>query len=160
MLTKLHSTVLTRQERLERLNTSWHFPCDCSLCTQNHHQTSESDARIQQIVEIRRQLRDWEPSSPATPSLAELMVSLYQQERLWSTMQEAYTYAAVEYNGAGEPWIAIKYARLAIQHGLAAAGPNDSDVIEMKSLVADPWEHWSWMLRTKRRLNWGVTPDA
>jgi hypothetical protein len=159
-LTKFDSTVMTRQKRLDRLDESWHFPCSCSLCTQDHHQTSESDARILQIKEIRRQLRNWEPGSQATPAMAELMVSLYQQERLWSVIYEAYTYAAIEHNGAGEPWVAVKYARLAIQHGLAAAGSKDSDVMEMLSLVKNPWEHWSWMLRTKKRMNWGASVEA
>ncbi|KAI0128394.1 hypothetical protein BJ170DRAFT_579983 [Xylariales sp. AK1849] len=144
----------SRQSRLERLNHSWHFTCSCSLCTQDKHQTAASNARIKQIDELSSQLRDWEPSSQATPAMAELLISLYDQERLWSSIHEAYTYAAIEHNGAGEPWLATKYARLAIKHGLAAGGPANSDVIEMKALAKDPWEHWSWMMRTKRRMNW------
>ncbi|KAK8048289.1 hypothetical protein PG994_010019 [Apiospora phragmitis] len=152
--------VLPRQERLQRLDTSWHFPCSCSLCAQNEHQRAASDARIAQIEELRAQFRDYEPTSQATPAMGELMVSLFQQERLWSSMYEAYTYAALEYNGAGEPWLASKSARLAIQHGLAAGGPKDSDVLAMQALVKDPWAHWSWMLRTKRRMNWGSNVEA
>ncbi|KAK9414204.1 hypothetical protein SUNI508_02303 [Seiridium unicorne] len=147
-------TVQTREDRLARLDLLWHFPCSCSSCTQNEHMTNASDARIHQIQEIRKQLRDWEPQSQATPAMAELLVSLYQQERLWTLLPEAYTYAAIEYNGAGEPWLATKYARLAIQHGLAAGGPRDSDVNEMMKLARDPWQHWSWMLRTTKRMNW------
>lgn len=86
--------------------------------------------------------------------MAELLISLYQQERLWQMLYEAYTFAALEYNGVGEPWTATKYARLAVQHGLAGGGPNDSDVREMTALARNPWEHWSWMLRTKKRMNW------
>jgi hypothetical protein len=92
--------------------------------------------------------------------MGELMVSLFQQERLDGAMYEAYTYAAIEYNGAGDPWMATKYARLAVQVGTAAAGPLDSDVVEMKALARDPWEHWSWMLRTKKRMNWGSHIEA
>ncbi|KAK6843827.1 hypothetical protein PG987_004687 [Apiospora arundinis] len=152
--------VQPRAERLTRLNTSWHFSCSCSLCAQNEHATAASDARIAQIEELRAQFRDYEPTSQATPAMGELMVSLYEQERLWSSMYEAYTYAALEYNGAGEPWMASKYARLAIQHGLAAGGPRDSDVLAMSDLVRDPWAHWSWMLRTKRRMNWRSNVEA
>ncbi|KAK8041794.1 Lysine methyltransferase [Apiospora rasikravindrae] len=152
--------VQPRHERLQRLNTSWHFPCSCSLCAQNAHQTAASDARIAQIEDLRAQFRDYEPGSQATPAMGELMVSLFQQERLWSSMYEAYTYAALEYNGAGEPWLASKYARLAIEHGLAAGGPKDSDVLAMQALVKDPWAHWSWMLRTKRRMNWVSNVEA
>ncbi|KAI1854736.1 hypothetical protein JX265_002373 [Neoarthrinium moseri] len=151
--------IQTQKDRLNRLNNSWHFPCSCSACTQNKHFTAASDARIQQILELRKQLRNWDPYSQATPSMAELLVSLYEEERLWSNLYEAYTYAAIEYNGAGDPWMATKYARLAIHHGLAVGGPKDSDVIEMTSLAKDPWEHWSWMLRTKKRMNWGAKVD-
>ncbi|KAI4591634.1 hypothetical protein KJ359_012751 [Pestalotiopsis sp. 9143b] len=146
--------VQTKQDRLDRLDHSWHFPCSCSACTQNKHMTAASDARIQQIHEIRKQLREWEPGSQATPALAELLVSLYDQERLWTMLYEAYTYAAIEHNGVGEPWTASRYARLAIQRGLASGGPGHSDVAEMEALARDPWGHWSWMLRMKKRMNW------
>jgi hypothetical protein len=109
---------------------------------------------VRQIQEVRRQLRDWEPGSQATAALAELLISLYRQERLWTMLYEAYTYAAIEHNGAGEPWLATKYARLAVQHGLVSGGPADPDVAEMADLAADPWAHWSWMLRTQKRMNW------
>ncbi|ETS76754.1 hypothetical protein PFICI_12141 [Pestalotiopsis fici W106-1] len=146
--------IQTRQDRLDRLDNSWHFPCSCSACMQNRDMTAASDARIHQILEIRKQLREWAPSSQATPAMAELMISLYEQERLWTMLYEAYTYAAIEYNGAGEPWAATKYARLAVQRGLASGGPNHSDVHEMEALARNPWEHWSWMLRTRKRMNW------
>lgn len=154
LTTEPSSPVQTREERLKGLDLSWHFPCSCSACTQNYHMASASDIRIQQIREIRKHLRDWDATSQATPALAELFVSLYEQERLWTMMYEAYTYAAIEHNGAGEPWLATKYARLAVQHGLSSGGPMDSDVREMTALARNPWEHWSWMLRTQRRMNW------
>ena len=66
--------------------------------------------RNRQIQELRRQLRDYDATSQATPAMGELIVSLYQQERLWTSMYEAYTYAAIEYNGAGDPWTATKCA--------------------------------------------------
>lgn len=91
--------------------------------------------------------------------MGELLVSLFEQEGLYGSIFEAYTYTAIEYNGAGEPWLATKYARLAIKHGLASSGPKDPDVIEMKELARDPWDHWSWMLRTKKRMNWGSNID-
>ncbi|KAH6654073.1 hypothetical protein BKA67DRAFT_604491 [Truncatella angustata] len=149
-------TVQTQQGRLARLNHSWHFPCSCSSCTQNKYLTAASDARIRQIQVVRKQLQDWGPHSQATTAMAELLISLYRQERLWTMLYEAYTYAAIEYNGDGEPWLATKYARLAIHHGLASGGPSNPDVVEMMALVTDPWAHWSWMLRTQKRMNWAA----
>lgn len=148
-----NSPVMKREARLARLSEAWHFPCSCSACTQNKHMAAASDSRVHQIMQIRKELRNWEVSQ-ATPALAELLISLYKQERLSTMMYEAYTYAAMEYNGQGEPWLATKYARLAIQHGLATGGPKHSDVVEMTALAEDPWGHWSWMLRTRKRFNW------
>lgn len=116
---------------------------------------AESDARIKQIKRVRKQLESYEPGSAATPQMAELMVSLYEQERLSGSIYEAYTFAAIEWNGAGDPSTAVRYARLAIEAGLASAGPRDRDVAEMIRLAEDPWSHWSWMLRTSKRMNWG-----
>lgn len=151
--------VMTREKRHKRISSAWHFDCDCSTCTQNAELIAAADARIGQIEDIRKHMRDYTPESAATPQMGELLVSLYEQDHLWNMLYEAYTYAAIEYNGAGEPWLATKYARLAIQHGLATGGPRDLDVIEMKALAKDPWKHWSWMLRTRKRMSWGQRVD-
>ena len=83
--------------------------------------------------------------------MAELLVSLYEQERMWGPIAEAYAFAALEYNGAGDPWTAQKFARLSVEAGLIYGGPHDDDVGQMEQLLKDPWEHWSWMLRTKKK---------
>lgn len=129
------------------------------MCTQRDLIAEESDSRLEQIAELRKEFHDYTPSSRATPQMAELMVSLYQQERLDLMLYEAFTYAAIEYNGVGEPWMATKYARLAVEYGLASVGPKDNDVIEMDNLVLDPFKHWSWMLRTSKRMSWGKKRD-
>lgn len=84
--------------------------------------------------------------------MSELLVSLYEQERLHGPISEAYALAAIEFNGVGEPWTAQKYARLAVESGLIYGGPADTDVKEMEKLLKDPWAHWSWMLRTNKRM--------
>lgn len=153
---RLNSPIRTRAKRLEKLSHVWGFKCGCSLCTQRSDMTSASDERIRQIKRIRRQLENYEPGSSATPEMADLFVSLYEQERLSGSIYEAYTFAAIEWNGAGEPWKAVRYARLAIEAGLASAGPKDRDVNEMIRLADNPWAHWSWMLRTSKRMSWGA----
>jgi hypothetical protein len=142
----------TREERQYYLHQSWGFRCSCSLCTQPETHTHASDARIEQIASLREELEDYTPESEATTSMAELLVSLYEQERLHGPISEAYALAAIEFNGVGEPWTAQKYARLAIESGLLYGGPADRDVKEMEKLLRDPWGHWSWMLRTQKRM--------
>ncbi|KAL2164165.1 hypothetical protein VTH06DRAFT_3379 [Thermothelomyces fergusii] len=85
----------------------------------------------------------------ACPAMAELLVALYEMERLWGMMHEAYVLAALEYNGAGDPWTAVKYARLALEWGIPMVGEADEDLEDMKELASDPQRHWSW--RRRRR---------
>jgi hypothetical protein len=118
---------------------------------------ASSDDRLDQIAELGPELRKYRSDSRATPQMAELLISLYEQEGLWGMMYEAYKYAAIEYNGVGEPWTATKYARLAIEYGIYSVGEKDEDVADMDELATDPWNHWSWMFRTKKRMGWGVT---
>jgi len=86
--------------------------------------------------------------------MAELLISLYEQERLTALLNEAYSSAAMEYNGVGEPWLATKYARLALEYSIALLNENDTNIEEMRKIATDPWEHWSWMMRTRKRMNW------
>ncbi|KAI1865136.1 hypothetical protein JX265_008183 [Neoarthrinium moseri] len=116
-------------------------------CTQHERLVAESDERIVQILELQHYLRDYSKTSPATPDMAELLISLYEQERIHSRIFEAYTYAAIEYNAIGQPWMATKYARLGIQHGFVANQPTGEDHFDIKQLVDDPWGHWSYMMR-------------
>lgn len=147
----------TQAARVARLNKTWGFPCGCSLCQQKDHVARESDSRLKQILELRTDFHDYTTASRATPQMGELMVSLYNQERLDLLKYEAHTYAAIEWNGVGEPWLATKHARLAVEHGLPSVGPADNDVVEMQALIKDPFKHWSWMLRTSKRMSWGKT---
>ncbi|KAK4443950.1 hypothetical protein QBC34DRAFT_309963 [Podospora aff. communis PSN243] len=151
--------VMLRVARMAKLARNWGFQCACSHCTQPRPRTDASDARIRQIKELKQHLRNWKAESPASPQMAELMISLYEQERLGGSMYSAYSFAALEYNAIGDPWTATKYARLAIDHGIPMVGERHSDVTEMKSLADDPWAHWSWTLRSKKRSGWGREID-
>jgi hypothetical protein len=76
---------------------------------------------------------------------------------MYGPIAEAYTLAAIEFNGAGDMWMAQKYARLAVEAGLLYGGPLDDDVNEMETLLKDPRGHWSWMLRNRKRLQGNAT---
>ncbi|KAK0377774.1 hypothetical protein CLIM01_04880 [Colletotrichum limetticola] len=150
----------TRAARRERLHSTWGFHCSCHHCMQHRLKTDESDRRIEQIASLREEFNDYTPASRATPQMAELLISLYEQEHNWSLLTEAYTLAAIEYNGIGEPWLATKYARMAVEYGLTTLWEGHGDVIEMTKLAEDPWSHWSWMLRTRKRYSWGPGPKV
>ncbi|KAK4192050.1 hypothetical protein QBC35DRAFT_261721 [Podospora australis] len=147
--------VMKRSARIKKLQRIWGFECACPLCTQEKARVEASDARLRQIRELNGDFGDWTPESRASPPMAELIIGLYQQEKLWGSLYEAYVFAALEYNAAGEPWTAVKYARLAIDWGIPVVGPKDADVKEMQSLAEDPWAHWSWLKRMKIKGGWG-----
>jgi hypothetical protein len=152
--------LLPRDERVARLENTWHFPCACTQCTQIDRIVKASDARIAQILDLQRHFTDYSKKSFATPEMAETLISLYEQERLYSRMYEAYSYAAIEYNAVDKPWGAIKYARLAIQHGFIASGYKDEDHYDLTVLAQDPWEHWSYRMRLKDENNQKKQPTS
>ncbi|KAK3374908.1 hypothetical protein B0H63DRAFT_260256 [Podospora didyma] len=150
---------MTRADRMRRLKRIWGFDCACHLCTQAQKSADASDKRIEQIKGLYWEFRNKKQDSRATPQMAELLISLYEQERLGGSMYEGYALAALEYNGVGDPWTATKFARLAIEYGLTTVGDKDADVKDMLQLAEDPWSHWSWMQRTKTRMGWGKKED-
>ena len=77
-----------------------------------------------------------------TPEMAELLVSLYEQERLYGWMGDAYEIAALVWNTAGEEWKAKRYAALAVQFQSFTnrKGKRDND---MAGLLKNPKLHWS-----------------
>src|ERR1700712_5086528 len=72
-----------RKARLHALKESWGFPCGCSSCTATSPVSSASDDRIAQIGEIREEREDYALDSEASTSMAELLITLYKQERMW-----------------------------------------------------------------------------
>lgn len=136
-----------RAHRMRRLERSWGFKCDCSACTAHPSLTAESDARLYQIAELAEKLNDWTSSSSATPEMAEAMISMYDQERLWAYQATAYKHAAEVYSSFGNKFMAIKYARMSVEFSILDKGFSDPDVREMKKMAKDPEMTWSWKKR-------------
>jgi hypothetical protein len=136
-----------RTSRLTKLETNWGFKCGCSACTAHPAMTAESDTRIVQIKEMIANLNDWKESSSATPEMAELMLSLYEQERLYSSMATAYKHAAEVHSSFGNKYQAIKYARMAVEFSVLDKGFRDPDVREMQRMAKQPQLTWSWKKR-------------
>lgn len=133
--------------RLRRLEKNWGFKCDCSACTAHPSLIAESDARLHQIQELIAKLNDWTPTSSATPEMAEAVISMYDQERLWAYQATAYKHAAEVYSSFGKKYEAIKYARLAAEFSILDKGFNDRDVKEMMKMAKEPELTWSWNKR-------------
>ncbi|KAI1496908.1 hypothetical protein F5X99DRAFT_413649 [Biscogniauxia marginata] len=147
--------------RQSRIQGTWHFTCSCRQCTQSTAQSRASDSRIAQLISVRSRLRSssypsfYPPysssssssSSSTSPEMAQLLISLTSQERLWGApMAEAHALAALERSGAGDAWSAIQEARCAEQWLLdAGRAADEREVRDMWELAGNPWAHWSWM---------------
>ncbi|KAL6710143.1 hypothetical protein ACN47E_009934 [Coniothyrium glycines] len=135
--------------RMQRLKRNWGFDCSCSSCTAHPAMVAESDSRLQQIQSLTKLLDDWSAKSHATPEAAELLISLYEQERLYASLATAYKHAAEVYSSFGKKFEAIKYARLSTEMSILDKGFADSDVAEMKKMSANPTMSWSWRKRVE-----------
>jgi SET domain len=138
-----------RTERQALLHKSWGFHCDCSLCSAPTSLAVASDSRIQRANVLKAELLDYTSLSKASPGMAELLISLYEQERLWGPTYEAYQLATTELNGVGDVSRAEKYGRLALEAALVYRGPDHVDVKALEVFLENPKEHWSWLLRIR-----------
>ncbi len=102
-----------------------------------------------QMRELSRELDDY--SSAATPEQAELLVTLYELEGLQVRIYEAYYRAALERNGVGDAFRAVRYARLCLDKGLMLRGEDRPFVKSLREMVRDPRGHWSWRFRVERK---------
>ncbi|KAF1969980.1 SET domain-containing protein [Bimuria novae-zelandiae CBS 107.79] len=136
-----------REARMAHLKANWGFDCTCSSCAAHPVFAAGSDARMQAIEDIIEALNDWSSSSTATPEVAELLISLYEQERLQASMGVAYKHASEVYSSFGDRYMAIKYAQLSIELLHLDRGFNDVDVRFMIAMAKDPEQSWSWKKR-------------
>ena len=143
----------SRKKRRAATKRSWGFECTCSLCSQSPSLTRASDERIRLIVKLTEILEDWNSDRKATPAMADLLVSLYEQERLYASIADAYRLAALAYNAVGNEWTAVKYAMKAVEVGIINSGPQDVDVKDSGELAKAPRMHWSWMRRIEHTFD-------
>jgi hypothetical protein len=137
----------SRAKRVANLARNWGFQCSCSSCSAHPAFTAESDSRIEQMNALAEKLNDWTAESTANPDMAELLISLYIQERLFASLGVAYKHAAEVYSSFGDKFNAIRNARMATEYSLLDKGFRDRDVREMKAMANEPEMTWSWNKR-------------
>ncbi|KAK3504739.1 hypothetical protein B0T13DRAFT_532472 [Neurospora crassa] len=153
----------SRKARQKLLSTAWGFECSCELCSRSGGRVEEADRRVRLIRKVRRLLKEgqeggsnagreeegegWKMGSREQgegddrTKAAESLVSLYEMEGLWGMVHEAYALAAREYSKAGETWMVMKWAALAVEFGTMVLGEGDEALREMKGLARNPWGH-------------------
>lgn len=137
---------MRRHQRLKKLSSLWGFTCSCSLCTLHPELARASDERLAQITTINERLEDWET---APPQMAQTLISLYEQERLYAPSSSAYWYAAATSCAEGLYWDTIRYARLAIEFGMLDYGFGDEEFQLMRRLAEEPEKESCWLTRLK-----------
>ena len=137
---------MVRRQRLRALSTSWGFTCSCSLCSLHPELAHASDERLVQISALRKRLEDWETASP---QIAQTLISLYEQERLYARSGIAYWYAALTSCAEGLRWDTIRYAQLGVEFGLLDGEFRGEKVQVLKKLAVRPEDHSCWLKRYK-----------
>ncbi|KAF3769345.1 histone-lysine N-methyltransferase activity protein [Cryphonectria parasitica EP155] len=145
-----------RDVRRARTKQNWGFECTCAQCMLPSALVNASDHRLWRIYEVETALRldmtvetvDHQKSSDQSMGdldAVELLISLYEQERLLESHgSSTYQVAALYYNAHGRRELAIKYALLALEAGIVEDGARSRNVEELVSLLENPESHWSW----------------
>jgi hypothetical protein len=136
--------VQTHADRRAYLARNWGFDCACSHCQLSPYLRNASDERVDAIFDLEAAFDGDVDARRADPAMAEALVALYEQERLWATKAEAHMKAALEHAAVGNEHDALRHARLGVELGLLYSGPWDDDVEEMKRMLAGIKEHPSW----------------
>lgn len=141
--------LVARDERQDRLKTSWGFDCSCSTCTLPSFLAHESDRRLAIMDRLTEELNDWTAESKATPEKAEMLISLSKQERLSGFMALPYRLAALAYNAVNDSTMAAKYALLAVEAAFLEDGEHHEDTVATIEMLEGLEEHWSRGMRSK-----------
>lgn len=158
VVTGMASPFLLHSHRQSLLRNRWGFECTCSACSAAAVDVNASDTRLEKISSLWPLLLDriegshFDTTNPVpntTSELADLLVSLAEDERLDAVMLQPYRTAALEWNALGEREKATQNARLAFEYGINSFGKLNSMVRDIQDLIQDPELHWSWKLRLK-----------
>lgn len=140
----------TLQDRQEYFTETLNFQCGCSHCKAEKKTKELSEDRVNEILLLESHLEG--NVAPADPTaMAELLVSLYEQESLHLHISKAYALAALEYNGIGDEYKARSWAYKSVEASLIVGETADIDkyVEDMEDLLDGARIHWSWRYRVR-----------
>ena len=140
-----------RDQRQAALSNYWGFKCSCKLCSSEAAHMHTSDTRIQRIIHLQNALADWSGQSMGSPSTAEKLIDLYEEEGIHAAKGTGHMFAALAYNAVGNVSMAREHAAKALEAGLVnnGHGSGEGDESEMKTLLDWAEGHWSFMARRR-----------
>ncbi|QPH04223.1 hypothetical protein C2857_001057 [Epichloe festucae Fl1] len=135
--------IATYEER-RRIIQTWGFNCSCSACELPEAGRRDSDRSIGLIREYTRELQDWSDQSRGTPGLAERLVRLYREERLYTDIADAYRLASWAYGAVRDRYNALRMASSAVRFGLLTWREMGMRINDTLLFMMDPEAHWTW----------------
>jgi hypothetical protein len=127
------------------MTSQWGFECSCSLCTAPEHVQRLSDERLSLIEKLETEMNDLSFNRSADVHTADLLLTLYEQERLDGVIGDGYMYAAFENAYVGNKRLVQKYAALAVEHMAIWRGTGHQYYRAMWRMFLQPEQEKSWM---------------
>lgn len=87
--------------------------------------------------------------------MAETLIQLYQQERLYVPMATAYESAAYAYAIEGNEFKARKYAALAVDSMTIFYGASHPLTLDLEVMMLDPKRHRTWGYKVPKKEDEG-----
>jgi hypothetical protein len=137
----------TWDERQAATMVSWGFACQCSVCRQPKLHVAASDKRLRMIKALKGLLNDWTEDKPDRAQMAELMVTLYEQERLDVPIAQAYEAAAYAYSVVGDEFATMTWASKAVEAMTILYGGEHPLTQDLEVLMLNPSEHRTWLYK-------------
>ncbi|KAF2401519.1 SET domain-containing protein [Trichodelitschia bisporula] len=137
----------TFAQRQHAIHLSWGFNCTCSICRQPADQIAASDDRLGQIAVLRDALNDWTTISPHRAQDAELLVALYEMERLHVPVASGYEAAAYAWAVRGDEARTRMWAAKAVEAMTILYGGDHELTKDLGVLMRDPKNHRTWLYK-------------
>ncbi|CAI6341393.1 unnamed protein product [Periconia digitata] len=136
---------LPHDSRMEALQAAWGFTCTCPLCTANSTSQSTSNARLQQISEIKSVLPTSPSSMPQLLGLLPDLISLLEAEDLIRELPMYEEIMAYTWSSFGIEDRARMWAGRAAKHWSIVAGMESWEVKRMRDMERDVRGHGTWL---------------
>jgi hypothetical protein len=103
------------------------------------------------IKEIKETLNDWTEELPDRAKMAEVMIELYQQERLHVQISTAYESAAYAYSVMGDEYRTMKYASKAVEALTIMYGADHELTMDLFEMMLEPKQHRTWLYKIPQK---------
>lgn len=105
------------------------------------------------IKVLKDLLNDWTEERPDRAKMAELMIELYKQERLYIGIATAYEAAAYAYSVMGDEYNTMLYASMAVDTLNIMYGSDNDLTKDLDQMMLNPSAHRTWLYSVPTKNN-------